>query len=583
MKKNYSYIIYSLLTLLSINQYFFMYLKNNYISYSLLIIAFIFLFIYYKKLDNNIKLDKKYNIFVLIMSFFFVLGYSYEVNHNTSLMFGSVFNFLISFFKILGFYYFFRIVIFYFLKFMNCYFKIDFDFLNVFIKHPFIFSFIFLSLCYGIFLLFYYPGILNYDNANQIKEIMGFHTRYLDAINPIINSTLTNFNPIVHTFLLGGLFKIGYFLNNVNLGLFFYTFIQLLIIITIYSYTISYSINEKTNPLISFIILLVLGFIPLFGFYSITLVKDTLYASFLLLFSLKVYEINKNNNFKINDYLDLFLISILVCLFRNNGIFIILITLPFLFYKSKKIILVLTMVLFSAFCFNRILLPKLKVSGTSIREMLSIPFQQTARLVKLKENKIDNEDKIIINKILDYNNLKIDYNEDLADPVKNKYNKDASRKDLENYAIVWFKYFLKYPNVYLDATINNVTGYFYPFENSWKVYHKLNSKLPQAGFNYHYNNLVKGREILHNYEIFIEASPLGLILNIGFLCWFSILVCLCVLKNKNYIFLIPNLISIAFCFLSPANTYYRYTYPTLVLIVCLFPLIKKLTEKNLNN
>ena len=82
---------------------------------------------------------------------------------------------------------------------------------------------------------------------------------------------------------------------------------------------------------------------------------------------------------------------------------------------------------------------------------------------------------------------------------------------MQSYLIVWFKYLLKKPSVYVDAFLNNVTGYFYPFENSWKVYHKLNKKLPEAGFDYHYNSLETGRKVLYDYELLIEVSPVGLI------------------------------------------------------------------------
>ena len=48
-----------------------------------------------------------------------------------------------------------------------------------------------------------------------------------------------------------------------------------------------------------------------------------------------------------------------------------------------------------------------------------------------------------------------------------------------------------------------------------KYNHKLNKKLPDAGFDYHYNGLNNGRKLMYNYEIFIEYSPVGLILNIS--------------------------------------------------------------------
>ena len=576
-KDNYLNIIYAILSFISIYKYPLLYIKNSNLCYLILLILFLLLLIFYIKLNKNIKLDNKYKIFIILMSFMFVLGYSYEVTRTSSLVFGSLKNILISLLKISGYYFFFQVLIFYFIKFMQKDYNKSNKFLDNFFKHPFLYSFLFLSISYSIFIILYYPGIINYDNANQIKEMMGMHTRYLDAINYIKGSTLTNFNPIVHTFLIGGFFKIGYYFNNVNLGIFLYTLFQVLIVISIYSYTINFCVKRNCNKLIVFIILILLGIIPIFGYYSITLVKDTLYTSFLLLFSLKIYEITNMN--KIN-YFDLILISILVCLFRNNGIFIVIITLVFLIKKYYKVSYVIVFILLFYFSFNNILLPILKVSGTSIREVLSIPFQQTARVVKLKDASISLNDKLIISKILDYDNLAKDYNENLADPVKNKFNKDSTKEELKDYLIVWLKDMFKYPNIYIDAFINNVSGYFYPFLNSWKVYHKLNPKLPEAGFNYHYNKLSFERDLMHNYELIIEVSPVGLILNIAILVWFSILLFIMHLNNKLY--LIPNIVSIIFCFLSPANTYYRYIYPTLILVVLLFPLIKKNLEEKTN-
>lgn len=582
IKENYQNIIYSILTTISVCAYFFRYLNNN-LAWFLSFLLFIFLFIYYYKFrSNNLVLREK--IFIIIMSFILVLGYSYEIKTTGELFFGSILNFFLSILKILGFYLFFTTLISHFSKHLQKEYKKEFKFLNKFTKNHFLYSFIFLSICYSVYLILYYPGIINYDNANQIKEMMGMHTRYLDAINPISDLTLTNFNPIIHTFLLGGLFKFGYLIGNVNFGMFLYTIFQLFIVIYVYSHIISYSVNHKVNPIYSFISLLILGLVPLFGYYSITAVKDTLYTAFLLLFTLDIYHFTTTNDLKKWDYIRLFLTSMLVCLFRNNGFFIVIITIPFLLYQKRKlpIISLLLLVIFSYTSFNNILLPSLGISGTSIRETLSIPFQQTARYVIYYEDELSEEEKDVISKVLDYDNLKTNYDKDLADPVKNKYNKDATNEDLINYFEVWFNGLLKHPLVYIDATINNISGYFNPFENSWKVYHKLNPKLPEAGFDYHYNNLSLGRSLMHDYEIIFECSLFGLILNIAFITWFSIYIFLKLCKDKYYIFLIPNIISILFCVLSPANTYYRYIYPSLLIMVCMYPLIKKMLETKAN-
>ena len=429
MKKIIKNILCSILTFISIYAYVSMYIKNNTIVYVIDSLLLILLFIYYFKLDKNIELDKKYKVFTLIMSFIFVLFYSYEVKSTSELFFGSITNFIISIIKVIGHYLFYKILIYYFIKFMNKEYKRSNKIIKKYSEHPFLYSFIFLSICYGIYLVVYYPAIINYDNANQIKEVMGIHTRYIDALIPVSNSMLTNFNPIIHTLILGNLFKFGYLIDNVNLGLFLYSLFQVIIVISSYSYTLSYSIKNKINPNYAFYTLLFLGLVPLFGFYSITAVKDTLYTCFVLLFSLKIYDIVNKDNLNYKDYLSLSIISMLVCLFRNNGLLIVLVSIPFIIYKNKKFIYVLLSVLILFVSFNKVILPAVGVSGTSIREVLSIPFQTTARLVKYHDNDIDNIDKERISKILDYKNMKKDYKEDLADPAKNKFNKYYSKED----------------------------------------------------------------------------------------------------------------------------------------------------------
>lgn len=587
MKKtnNILYAVFSLLTTFSFYKYtnYFInyYSLNIYLMFFIIPLYLLLFFLFYKKLYKDISLEKKYNIFVLILSFLETLGYSYLVKSNSSLLYHGIFNIINSVLIFIGFYYFLKTSIYVVVKILEKEYTKEYKIVNKYKEHPFIYSFIFLSICYSIYLIFYYPGIINYDNANQIKEVMGIHTRYLDAINPIGKSTLTNFNPIVHTLLLGNLFKFGYNIGNVNFGMFLFTLLQLITLITIYSYILSYSVKKLGKPLYSFISLLFIGLIPLFGFYSITLVKDTLYSAFLVLFCLIIYDTYKKENINYKDIFKLLIVGILVCLFRNNGFIVVFISLLFFLLKNNKLKILLLIFSLSIIylSFSKVLLPKLEVSGTSIREALSIPFQQTARYVKYYEKDISVEEKNIINKVLPYDKLSELYKKDLADPVKNKYNKDATKEDLFNYFKVWFTSFFKHPLVYFDAWINTITGYFNPFINDFRVYHTLNRKLPEAGFNYHYNNLNIGREVLYGINVFVDCTPIGLILNIAVVGWLSILTFIMSIKNKKYIYLIPNIISYAFCFISPANAYYRYIYPSLIILVLLFPIIKKEIEK----
>ena len=68
-------------------------------------------------------------------------------------------------------------------------------------------------------------------------------------------------------------------------------------------------------------------------------------------------------------------------------------TLIWLKNKRKGIIVCLIGLLLCYFGYNKVLLPAFKISNTSIREVLSIPFQQTARLAKYHDDAFSDEDK----------------------------------------------------------------------------------------------------------------------------------------------------------------------------------------------
>ena len=542
------------------------------------------LFLYYNKYLFKFTKKVTYCIISVIFSLLMVFGYSYDVVHNSSLVLGNSYLIIFSIVKFIGYYVLFNTSIHLFDDFVKSKKVKDgklpklFD---MFLKHPFIFSFIFILICYLPYIIAYYPVIINYDAANQVKEVMGIHTRYMDSvvlINPSV--TLTNFNPIIHTFLIGGLFKVGYLLGNVNFGMFLYSIIQLLIVISVFSYSIYYLNKINVNKKIIVVVLLIYSLVPLFPLYAMTAVKDVIFSALILLYVIRVYDYIKNG-WNIKDYILFGLLILLIILFRNNGIYTIILTLPFvcLFKKKGRFVLALVLVLNISLygLYNKILLPHYEISNTSVREALSVPFQQTARLVKYYDEEIDKNDKVIIDKVLEYDTLGERYKPNLSDPVKNKYNKYATSSDLNDYFKVWFKYLFKYPGVYVDATISNIYGYFYPNTSGWYVYTNLNTKLIEAGFDYHFIGAMGFlRTILKGYaNIFPYIPIVGSIANIGIVVWIHILLLgfLIVNKMKKYIILLlPSFTFILVCMAGPANTYFRYVLPcvfALPVIICI--------------
>lgn len=568
--------------------------RLNNSSFELFVLGSLLIAFFYKFSDKKYK-NKVIYFLSSIFSLLLIFGYSYDVVGKATLVTGSIGLIIFSILKFISLFHLFNIS-------LNLLYQ---SILKLSIKehkpvswlakkfndHPFVFSFIFIIISYLPYIIAYYPAILGYDPANQIKEVMGMHTRYMDSVvllDP--NMTLTNFNPLLHTLILGNCFKLGYNIGNVNLGLFLYSIIQIVTLVSILAYSIKYMKKEGVPSKLLYITLGIYAFVPVFPFYAMSTVKDTFFSAFILLYIIKLYDIIKNKQ-TTKQYISLFIIALLVILFRNNGIYTVMLSMPFLLIwlkdKRKQILTVIICLLACHIGYGKVLLPSLKISNTSIREMLSIPFQQTARVVKYRGDKITEEEKEAIDKILIYDTLAERYDPVLSDPVKNKYNKEATNEELMEYFKVWFNQFFKYPVDYIDATINNVYGYFYPNTSKWYFYHGYNSKLEEAGFDYHYNNIDGLRGVLSSYGYHFPYIPvIGMYLNIGFIVWvyFILLGYLIINKNSKYIpVILPALSLILVCIAGPANTYFRYAQPFIFsLPVVLFLLYKIIDRKKRN-
>ena len=453
--------------------------------------------------------------------------------------------------------------------------------LLLFDEHPIAFSIIFMIICWLPYIIAYYPGILNKDNVYQVKQFFGIDNKYSYYVNLIDkNQIITNHHPYLHTILLGTCIKIGMRMNNVNLGFFIFTSLQSLLFLLTMSYSIYYLKKNNINYKYRFILLLIYSLVPLFPFYAITLVKDSIYSCFFLLYIIILHSIVKNK-LNINNMVQIVIISILLFLFRNNGFYIFLLSFPFLLIKNKKkfnYIIVILIVFFSYEAYNKVILPSLKVTPTSIRETLSIPFQQTARYIKYHEKDISKKDKEDINNILDYNKIKKVYNPELSDPVKSTFNKDYKKEDLIAYFKVWFKGLIKHPGTYIEATLENTYGYYCPLKNNWYIYYKYQDKLKKEdNISYHYNNLSNLRDITSSWGVIFPYIPaLGLIANIGFNTWLIIFIIFYLIDKKRYkdiIYILPCIAGLLVCIASPANTYFRYALPNIMSIPIILLLV----------
>ena len=139
-------------------------------------------------------------------------------------------------------------------------------------------------------------------------------------------------------------------------------------------------------------------------------------------------------------------------------------------FRWIGVLAVLALCLASNMYFTKVFMPAHDITPGSKREILSIPFQQTARFVQkarsglnsgvnptVKEDGtiveapcgglVTDEERAVIDRVLKYENLGRRYNPDKSDAVKNCFNEYASQEDIKDYFEVWAQMFKKDPGV----------------------------------------------------------------------------------------------------------------------------------------
>lgn len=565
------------------------------------IIVFMFSCFLLKEKEKQVKNKRKNiieNILAILFALFTIIGYSYKKTNTWDLIFNGQIQFIKSVIVFASYSILFKLIIDYIyekiLINIKCRSTTNKIFNFIFEKHAFIIPLIIILICWLPYVIIFYPGVLMQDSTIQIKQFFGLEIPEGSSNNSVNlideNVKITNHHPVLHTVILGSCVKIGKMLGNDNLGIFLYTIIQVVLLASALAYIIKFMKELKTNNYIRIFALLIFCFIPVFPFYAVEITKDVPFASLMIFYTIELYKI-------IKEYADkklskkrvvlIIFISLMVCLLRNNGIYVILLSLPFAAISNKinrKNILFATLIVFVLYeSFIKLLLPALKISNTGVREMLSVPFQQTARYVKEYGNEVTDEEREIIDKVLGYDTLASRYVPERSDAVKDEYNKDATSEDLKNYFKVWFRQFFKHPNVYVEAFLNNYYGYFY-LEGDIEKYTtgfivNCDDDLTKTGkFNYSYNDKFKGERnaVKHILNISKKMPVIYWCTNIGLNTWILLIMLGYLIYKKKYkfiVFLLPSLVTLLVCCVSPVNAYFRYELPNIFampLIISIF-------------
>ncbi len=423
----------------------------KYVKINLISIILIFLFLNYcnYKYINDFSFKKIKiipSVFCLFFSFCQVVGfncYTYD-NPNLHLLYTWIVTLLLFLSLILITHYLFNLN----LNIVDPKIKLKRDKL---FKYDWLVYFLCLFIAWLPVLILYYPGNFAYDAAYQTKMYFG-------------QIPFNMHHPVLHTLLLGGFINLGLNFFNYEIGLLMYSLFQMIVMASIFTAILKFLIKHNVKK--SYLILSLLFFmlLPTFALMNITTTKDVIFSGLFNLVVMYLIEFLFDEEYskKFAIY-GIFIIS-LALLFRNNMIFVLILTLPviIIFNKSKiKKIIVVYIMSFFIYALVFTLFLGIGINLGSNAEYFSVPLQQLARVYNYKE--ITNDQKNAIEKLITYG---IDsYNPRISDPVKGDFNFIEFNNNKKVYLGLYFELAQKYPLTYLNSYIMNTYSYFYVYDN----------------------------------------------------------------------------------------------------------------------
>ncbi len=194
-------------------------------------------------------------------------------------------------------------------------------------KDSFYINIILIVLSWMPYFLTYYPGILTADSCVQIGQVLGVEK-------------LTNHHPIVHTGIISIFINFGKnIVGNINIGVSLYIIFQMIAMAVMFSEVLKY-MNKKNVPyMVREICLLYYMFYPINALFSVIMWKDILFSGIVPVYIIFNIELLYNteeffeNKKSIIKYIS---VSLLVMFLRNNGLYVVLLTLPLILISLRK-------------------------------------------------------------------------------------------------------------------------------------------------------------------------------------------------------------------------------------------------------
>lgn len=431
--------------------------------------------------------------------------------------------------------------------------------------------------------LAFYPGVFTTDAYVQVRYVL--------------DGAMSAHHPILHTLILYFFYNFGRVISNVNLGIALYTVSQIIALALAFTYTVYIMKKNKINEYFILFTVIIFALSPLNGIIASFITKDVYFSALFLIIVASLLDRlwNENEKDKIWKNIFLGLAMILFCLFRNQGIYVLMFFLLFQIIgnrKDKKLIMLTMLAIIVSILLNTFLGAITNATKGSIGEMLSLPLQQIARVVVTNEELLNDSQKELIYNIVPKEDFE-GYIPYVSDPIKAHVNEEYFKNHLLDFIKMWIELGIENPKEYIDAFMYLTYGYWYidinmPHWNAYLPYDDSGNKLAKELGIYYDSKL----------PIYEESSKFNLMLArfqrypiistftstaVGFVSLIILIMVILYKKQYKYFNVFSMIIGLWGTVMLGPVIGIRYAYPLIIVVPLIISIIFKIGSEEEKN
>ena len=325
---------------------------------------------------------------------------------------------------------------------------------------------------------------------------------------------------------------------------------------------------------------------PVIRIFAITLVKNTTFYICYYLFTLSSIGYWLDDKHQGQWLIAVFLSGLATWMFLNTGLYIVLIGLASLLFKKSgrlariKLCIAILGILLINTGYHQIFLPAIGSEEGFVREMLSIPTQQTARYCALYAEDITPKEREVMERVFlcTPEELGAKYNPELSNNAKESFLIEPTINDLKDYIFeVWWPQLLRHPGIYIDAALAQNYGYWFPDRENYDVvaYYDIPDHVLSEEENEHIhftqNSMFEAARwaIRWVHETVSKLPGFGYLYSCALYTWLVLFLCTVLIVHKKLrecAIALPILANIGVNCISPVNAYIRYQLPIIVVV-----------------